>query len=56
MSYKLLTENILGNGLNECVRAIHGHIRDLDLGERFPLITVSPPYFRPQETDAISLA
>ena len=44
-SYRLLTENILGNGLNECVRAIHGDIRDLDLGERFPLITGSPPYF-----------
>jgi tRNA1Val (adenine37-N6)-methyltransferase len=44
-SYRLLTENILGNGLIECVRAIHGDIRDLDLGERFPLITGSPPYF-----------
>jgi tRNA1Val (adenine37-N6)-methyltransferase len=46
ISYRLLTENILGNGLNECVRAIHGDIRHLDLGERFPLITGSPPYFR----------
>jgi tRNA1Val (adenine37-N6)-methyltransferase len=45
ISYRLLTENILGNGLNECVRAIHGDIRDLDLSERFPLITGSPPYF-----------
>jgi tRNA1Val (adenine37-N6)-methyltransferase len=45
ISYRLLTENILGNGLNECVRAIHGDIRDLDLGERFRLITGSPPYF-----------
>lgn len=45
ISYRLLTENILGNGLNRCVRAIHGDIRDLDLGERFPLITGSPPYF-----------
>ena len=44
-SYRLLIENILGNGLNECVQAIHGDIRDLDLGERFPLITGSPPYF-----------
>ena len=44
-SYRLLIENILGNRLNECVRAIHGDIRDLDLGERFPLITGSPPYF-----------
>ena len=45
ISYRLLTENILGNGLNAYVRAIHGDIRDLDLGERFPLITGSPPYF-----------
>ena len=45
ISFRLLTENILGNGLNECVRAIQGDIRDLDLGERFPLITGSPPYF-----------
>lgn len=45
VSYRLLTENVLGNGLNECVRAIHGDIRHLDLGERFPLITGSPPYF-----------
>jgi tRNA1Val (adenine37-N6)-methyltransferase len=45
ISYRLLCENILGNGLNGSVRAIHGDIRDLDLGERFPLITGSPPYF-----------
>ncbi len=45
ISYRLLTENIVGNGLGDCVRAIHGDIRDLDLGERFPLITGSPPYF-----------
>lgn len=45
ISYRLLTANILGNGLNGCVRAIHGDIRDLNLDERFPLITGSPPYF-----------
>src|SRR5512143_1316357 len=45
VSYRLLTENILGNGLAECVRAIHGDLRDLALDERFPLITGSPPYF-----------
>lgn len=45
ISYTLLTENIRGNGLEGCVRAIHGDIRDLHLGERFPLITGSPPYF-----------
>ena len=35
ISYRLLTENIMGNGLKGCVRAIHGDIRNLDLGERF---------------------
>ncbi len=45
ISYRLLIENIRGNGLDRCVRAIHGDIRDLHLGERFPLITGSPPYF-----------
>lgn len=45
VSYRLLTENIVGNGLNESVRAIHGDIRNLDLGEQFPLVTGSPPYF-----------
>jgi tRNA1(Val) A37 N6-methylase TrmN6 len=45
VSYKLLVDNILGNGLSERVRAIHGDIRTLDLRERFPLITGSPPYF-----------
>ena len=45
ISYRLLTENIVGNGLEDCVRAVHGDIRTMDLGERFPLITGSPPYF-----------
>jgi tRNA1Val (adenine37-N6)-methyltransferase len=45
ISYRLLCENILANGLNGSVRAIHGDIRDLALGERFPLVTGSPPYF-----------
>ena len=45
ISYRLLCENILGNGLNGSVRAIRGDIRDLNLGERFPLVTGSPPYF-----------
>jgi tRNA1Val (adenine37-N6)-methyltransferase len=47
ISYRLLTENVAGNGVAECVRAIHGDIRNLDLGERFPLITGTPPYFPP---------
>src|SRR5215472_7596819 len=37
INYTPTTENILGNGLNGSVRAIHGDIRNLDLGERFPL-------------------
>ncbi len=45
VSYRLLAENVAGNGLNGCVRTLHGDIRDLDLCERFPLITGSPPYF-----------
>ncbi len=45
MSYRVLTENIVENGLEDCVRAIHEDIRNLDLGERFPLITGSPPFF-----------
>jgi tRNA1Val (adenine37-N6)-methyltransferase len=45
VSYKLLGENIAGNGLNDRVRAIHGDIRTLGIKERFPLITGRPPYF-----------
>jgi len=45
ISYRLLIENVLGNGLGGCVRTIHGDIRDVGLDERFPLITGSPPYF-----------
>src|ERR1044071_3698604 len=37
-SYRLLTENVLRNGLDGCVRTIYGDLRNLDLaGERFPL-------------------
>ncbi|MGZ4962945.1 MAG: tRNA1(Val) (adenine(37)-N6)-methyltransferase [Limisphaerales bacterium] len=45
VSYKLLLENIRGNELSDRVRAIHGDIRTLELEERFPLVTGSPPYF-----------
>lgn len=45
ISYKLLVENIRGNGLEQQVKAIHMDIRNLHLEERFPLITGSPPYF-----------
>lgn len=45
VSYKLLLENIRENGLASRVRAIYGDIRELNLSERFPLVTASPPYF-----------
>jgi tRNA1(Val) A37 N6-methylase TrmN6 len=45
VSYRLLAENVRGNGLSTSVRTIHGDIRHLNLSERFPLITGSPPYF-----------
>ncbi len=46
VSYRFLLENIRANGVGSRVRAIHGDLRHLDLGdERFPLVTGSPPYF-----------
>jgi len=45
VSHRFLRENIRANGLEERVRALHGDLRDLSLGERFPLVTGSPPYF-----------
>jgi len=45
VSYKLLVENVRGNDLSQRVRTLHGDIRTLNLGEQFPLITGSPPYF-----------
>ena len=45
ISYKLLEANIAGNGVGDRVRAMHGDLRDVDLGEKFPLVTGSPPYF-----------
>lgn len=45
ISFKLLQENIRGNELTDRVRAIHADLRTLNLEERFPLITGSPPYF-----------
>lgn len=45
VSHRFLLENIRANGLGERVTPLHGDLRDLDLGERFPLVTGSPPYF-----------
>lgn len=45
VSYALLRENIACNELSDRVHAIHGDLRDLNLPQKFPLITGSPPYF-----------
>jgi tRNA1(Val) A37 N6-methylase TrmN6 len=45
ISFRFLSENIRANGIEDRVHALHGDLRDLALGERFPLVTASPPYF-----------
>ncbi len=45
VSYKLLTANIECNGLGSRVTALHGDLRTVELTQKFPLITGSPPYF-----------
>ena len=45
VSHRLLLENIAGNGLSARVEPLLGDLRALELAERFPLITGSPPYF-----------
>jgi tRNA1(Val) A37 N6-methylase TrmN6 len=45
ISYRFLIENVRVNGAR--VEAIHGDLRELALGERFALVTGSPPYFDP---------
>jgi tRNA1Val (adenine37-N6)-methyltransferase len=45
ISYTLLQANITCNELDNRVNALHGDLRTLELSERFPLITGSPPYF-----------
>jgi len=45
ISFRLLRANLDGNGLRQRVDAMHGDLRDLALGRKFPLITGSPPYF-----------
>ena len=46
VSFRLLRENLWANGLEARVRAIHGDLRHaLPPGERFELVTGSPPYF-----------
>jgi tRNA1Val (adenine37-N6)-methyltransferase len=45
ISYKLLCANVHCNGLENRVRTIHGDLRELQLNQKFKLITGSPPYF-----------
>ncbi|HET9626063.1 MAG TPA: hypothetical protein VFP84_32100 [Kofleriaceae bacterium] len=45
ISHRLLTGNVAGNGLGDRVETRLGDLRDLALGERFAVITGSPPYF-----------
>lgn len=45
ISYRLLVANVLGNRLADRVVTRHGDLRELELDERFPLVTGSPPYF-----------
>jgi tRNA1Val (adenine37-N6)-methyltransferase len=45
VSHRLLLANIAHNGLGARVQPLLGDLRELELVERFPLITGSPPYF-----------
>ena len=45
ISYRFLGENIALNGLGGRVHPLHGDLRELQLPDRFALITGSPPYF-----------
>ncbi|HVH47084.1 MAG TPA: methyltransferase [Labilithrix sp.] len=45
VSFRFLRENLRASGVEDRVQALHGDLRDLDLPERFPLVTGSPPYF-----------
>jgi len=45
VSHRLLLANIESNQLTERVTPHLGDLRDFTVGERFPLITGSPPYF-----------
>jgi tRNA1(Val) A37 N6-methylase TrmN6 len=45
ISHRLLVANVAGNRLEHRVTARLGDLRELALGERFALVTASPPYF-----------
>jgi tRNA1(Val) A37 N6-methylase TrmN6 len=44
-SHRLWQSNLTANGLAQRVDCHHGDLRDLNLPEKFPLVTGSPPYF-----------
>lgn len=45
VSHRLLLANLAGNDLQARVTPLLGDLRELELEQRFPLITGSPPYF-----------
>lgn len=45
VSYDLLKANIACNELQSRVNPLHMDLRDINLSQKFPLITGSPPYF-----------
>jgi len=45
VSFRLFRENLRMNGLEARVSPVHGDLRTTTLGQRFPLVTGSPPYF-----------
>jgi tRNA1Val (adenine37-N6)-methyltransferase len=47
ISHRLLRENVRANGVEERFRAVHGDLRDTEVGHGFELVTGSPPYFPP---------
>jgi tRNA1(Val) A37 N6-methylase TrmN6 len=52
ISFDLLVRNVARNGLGDRIRVHHGDLRDVEAyarGERFELVTGTPPYF-PAET------
>lgn len=44
ISFRLLRENVRANELEDRVEIVHGDLRDFR-GDRYPLVTGSPPYF-----------
>ena len=47
--YELAERSLELNGLTERFRIIHGDLRELELDEKFDLITSTPPYYQSSE-------